>query len=62
MRLSLVSFLLLAACAPPPWQAPTASAALICDAAQTRADIGRTTDADRRPRPECRPAPAAPTR
>ena len=54
--------LLLAGCATPPWQEPTATNSAICDATYARADIGRPTSLDTRPRPECRPATAAPQR
>jgi len=47
----------LGACAPQAWREPTAANSAICDAADARADVGRPTHADLRPRPECRPAP-----
>ena len=52
-----IFLLLLGACAPQAWREPTAANSTICDAAYARADVGRPTSADARPRPECRPAP-----
>lgn len=54
--------LLLAACTAPDWLEPSASTAMICDAAAAQANIGPASNVDRRPRPECRPVSAAPTR
>ena len=53
---------LAAACTAPAWQEPTATNSAICDAAYARADVGRPSSLDTRPRPECRTAIAAPQR
>jgi hypothetical protein len=60
--LPLLILLLPVGCAPPAASGLTPSNAMICDAANVRADVGRRADTDARPRPECRPAPIAATR
>jgi len=60
--ITLAALPLLAGCATPAWQDPPRAMQTLCDDAGARTNIGPRTDADARPRPECRPSAAAPSR
>ena len=47
--------LLLSACGVAGWQDPPRGLQTVCDDAGARSNIGRPSDVDARPRPECRP-------
>lgn len=54
--------MLLSGCGVAGWQDPPRGLQTVCDDAGARSNIGRASDVDARPRPECRPAAAAPQR
>jgi len=55
MLRSLPLLLILAGCGVAGWQEPPRSLRDACDDGGARANVGRNTDIDARPRPECRP-------
>ncbi|MEO3473079.1 hypothetical protein AAFN86_14510 [Roseomonas sp. CAU 1739] len=57
-RVILAALPLLAGCGITEWQDPPRGLQSVCDDAGARSNIGRVSDVDARPRPECRPAPA----
>lgn len=61
-RTLLLALPLLAGCGTTGWQDPPRALQTACDDAGARTNIGPETRLDARPRPECRPAPAAPQR
>jgi len=52
----------LSACATTAWQDPPRAMQTLCDDAGARTNIGPEARLDARPRPECRPSAAAPSR
>lgn len=58
----MILLLALSGCGVAGWQEPPRGLQTICDDAGARSNIGRDTGPDARPRPECRPAAAAPSR
>jgi hypothetical protein len=58
----LAVLLILSGCGVNAWQDPPRSLQTICDEAGARSNIGRDSGPDARPRPECRPSAAAPSR
>ncbi len=54
--------LVLSGCGVNAWQDPPRGLQTICDDAGARSNIGPDTRPDARPRPECRPSSAAPSR
>lgn len=61
-RVTMLVLPLLAGCGITGWQDPPRALQTVCDDAGARSNIGRGSDVDARPRPECRAAPAAPQR
>ncbi|WP_198371236.1 hypothetical protein [Roseomonas rosulenta] len=54
--------MLFSACSVAAWQDPPRGLQTICDEAGARSNIGLDTGPDARPRPDCRPAAATPSR
>jgi hypothetical protein len=54
--------LVLSGCGVTGWQDPPRGLQTLCDDAGARSNIGRENGPDARPRPECRPSAAAPSR
>lgn len=61
-RAIMLALPLLAGCDITGWQDPPRGLQTICDDAGARTNIGPEARLDARPRPECRPSPAAPQR
>jgi hypothetical protein len=56
----MVLLLALGGCGVAAWQDPPRGLGTICDGDAAHSGIGHHGDVEARPRPECRPSPAAP--
>lgn len=62
LRVIMAALPVLAGCGITGWQDPPRGLQTVCDDDGARRNIGPDVRLDARPRPECRPAPAAPQR